>query len=86
MLIAEGLTKRAITTTGFSFYRWQVRHDGSPVNRSAAQRKEESIRSALENKSYLRITKRLVNGLLNLFQLGDSMKAYYVKPGAIKGN
>ena len=55
-------------------------------NKSAAQRKEESIRSALENKSYLRVTKRLVNGLLNLFQLGDSMKAYYVKPGAIKGN
>ena len=86
MLTAEGFKKRALTTTGFSFYRWQVRHDRSPVNKSAAQRKEESIRSALENKSYLRLTKRLANGLLNLFRLGDSMKAYYVKPGPTKGN
>ena len=80
MLSAEGLKKRGLTTTGFSFYRWQVRHDRSSVNKSAAQRKEESIRSALEHKPYLRLTKRLANGLLNLFQLGDSMKAYYIKP------
>lgn len=80
MLASEGLEKRALTTTGFSVYRWQVRHDRSAVNKSAAQRKEESIRSALENKPHLRLLKRVTNALLNLFRLGDSMKAYYVKP------
>ncbi len=86
MLSSEGLKKRDLTTTGFSVYRWQVRHDRSAVNKSAAQRKEESIRSALEHKPYLRFAKRVTNGLLNLFKLGDSMKAYYVKPETPKGN
>ena len=80
MLGDEGLEKRALTTTGFSVYRWQVRQDRSAVNKSAAHRKEESIRSALENKPHLRLLKRVTNAVLNLCRLGDSMKAYYVKP------
>ena len=46
---------------------------------------EESIRTALEHKPHLRLLKRMTNAVLNLFRLGDSMKAYYVKPG-IGGN
>ncbi len=86
MLTSEGLQKRDISTTGFSFYRWQVRQDRSQVNKCAAQKKQESIRSALENKPHLRLAKRSANWLLNFLRLGDSMKAYYVKPEAPKGN
>lgn len=85
MLRSEGMEKRHLTTTGFSFYRWKVRHDRSAVNKRAAQQKEESIRTALEHKPHLRLLKRMTNAVLNLFKLGDSMKAYYVKPG-IGGN
>lgn len=83
MLGDEGLKRQGLTTTGFSVYRWQVRQDKSAVNKSAAQRKEESIRTAMENRPHLRLLKRLMNALLNFFKLGDSMKAYYLKPAAV---
>ncbi len=85
MLTSTGLRKRGLTTTGFSIYRWQVRHDRSAVNKSAAQKKEESIREALEHKPHMRLLKRMANALLNLFRLGDSMKAYYIKPSGEPG-
>ena len=82
MLRDEGLVKQGLTTTGFSFYRWQVRQDKSATNKCAAMHKEESIRTALENKPHLRLLKRVTNALLDFFKLGDSMKAYYLKPAA----
>ena len=80
LLSSEGLRKLRLTTTGFSFYRWQLRRDRSPENNSAAMRKEESIRTAMEHKPLLRFVKRLSNAVLDLLKLGDSMKASYVKP------
>ena len=59
--------------------------DRSAVNKSAAQKKEESIREALEHKPHMRLLKRMANALLNLFRLGDSMKAYYIKPSGEPG-
>ena len=80
MLSMEGFVKQRLTTTGFSVYRWKVRTDRSLGNRSAAHRKEESIRVALEQRPHLRLLKRMTNALLDLLKLGDSMKAYYTKP------
>lgn len=80
MLTGAGLVKRGLVTTGFSVYRWIVRHDPLLVNKGRAKKKEESIRAALETKPTLRVVKRMANALLNLSRLGDSMKAFYIKP------
>lgn len=85
MLTSAGLRKRRLTTTGFSIYRWKVRHDRSAQNKNAAQKKEESIRMALEQKAHLRLAKRFTNAVLDLLRLGDSMKACYVKPDTDPG-
>jgi SAM-dependent methyltransferase len=80
MLRTCGLAKRWLITTGFSVYRWQVRHGKNPDNQDAARRSQESLRTALEMKRPLRFFKHLANLVLDNLKLGDSMKALYEKP------
>jgi 2-polyprenyl-3-methyl-5-hydroxy-6-metoxy-1,4-benzoquinol methylase len=65
-------------TTGFSVSRWL---SGRKVGetRIAAKAKQERLREELEQKGHLRIAKRMVNGMLNMLSLGDSMKGGFLK-------
>jgi 2-polyprenyl-3-methyl-5-hydroxy-6-metoxy-1,4-benzoquinol methylase len=55
---------------------------GAKANPEAAYRTlDHSIQESLERRPLLRFIKRLVNGILNAFGLGDAMKATFVKTG-----
>lgn len=80
LLEQNGLRKSWLITTGFSIYRWKLRYENSVANKHAAMRTQESVRTALENNVLLRLLKQFTNKVLDLFKLGDSMKALYVRP------
>ncbi|MCB9170922.1 MAG: class I SAM-dependent methyltransferase [Flavobacteriales bacterium] len=80
------------TLTGAGFMRERVRTTGVSPRRMLRARtriKEENtdagnidqrLRTAIEGRWYLRAAKGLVNAGLDLFGIGDSLKAAFVKP------
>ncbi len=86
LLHGQGLHKKWLVTTGFSVSRWKAKGASTKEERDAAKQYQEALRSSLESKWHLKLAKRLANTALNGLELGDSMKAGYVKPPAVNGN
>jgi 2-polyprenyl-3-methyl-5-hydroxy-6-metoxy-1,4-benzoquinol methylase len=78
LLTRCGFEKLKITTTGISIA--QIKRSTKQKNNKTGTSNfsDETIREQFEN-GYMRYIKRIVNSLLNLFGIGNSLKAWYVK-------
>jgi 2-polyprenyl-3-methyl-5-hydroxy-6-metoxy-1,4-benzoquinol methylase len=78
-----GFTTIETQTTGFSISRWRAsRHTSSAAAEGAAQRstsEDEALRRAFE-RPLLRRVKASLNGVLSALNLGDTIKAEFLKP------
>lgn len=78
LLTQTGFKKLKITTTGISIAQikksWKTKYNQSTLAVSS----DEALREQLET-GYKRHLKSVINGLLNLFGIGNSLKVWYVK-------
>lgn len=75
LLGMAGFRKLSMRTTGISLQRFSA-----SVKQSApVAGKDEQARQKIEKSSFLRFAKSVLNGLLNLLKLGDTLKGFYVK-------
>jgi 2-polyprenyl-3-methyl-5-hydroxy-6-metoxy-1,4-benzoquinol methylase len=72
----SGFKKLSVRTTGFSPQRFRLSTGTAKRTGNA----DEELRNAIEEKTYLRIAKNTINGLLNLFHSGDTLKGFFLKP------
>lgn len=78
MFKKKGFKKVWLLTTGFSVQRWLMGRHGQRT-KVEGKAKQEHFREVLEHRWYAQLAKRLVNGVLDLTNLGDSMKGGFVK-------
>lgn len=75
LLAQTGLKKLSIQTTGISLQRFSA--SVQPSANSIG--KDEQARQKIENNRFLKFMKGAINVLLNVLNLGDTLKGYYVK-------
>lgn len=75
LLRGAGFEKRSMRTTGFSPQRFKL----SVGTATRAGNSDESLRNAIEEKALLRLAKNMVNGILNIFRSGDTLKGFFIK-------
>ena len=78
LLSNNGFKKLKVTTTGISIARIKksLRRKNNESTENVAS--DEALREQLET-GYKRYIKLFINGILNLFGVGNSLKAWYVK-------
>jgi 2-polyprenyl-3-methyl-5-hydroxy-6-metoxy-1,4-benzoquinol methylase len=76
LLTKAGFKRKSVRTTGFSPQRFKLAK--GTAKRSGNS--DEDLRTAIEEKVLLQIAKKTVNGILNLFRSGDTLKGFFVKP------
>ncbi len=78
LLTQTGFKKLKVITTGISIAR--IKRSLNQKNNASAEQvsSDEALREQLET-GYKRHLKSFVNGLLNLFGIGNSLKVWYVK-------
>lgn len=76
---AHGLTPHTIRTTGISLTRLRTSKGGSNQEYVSETSDDEMMRYKIEGNGFLRFGKNLINGMLNLFKVGDSLKATFIK-------
>ncbi len=75
----NGFQTKEIQTTGFSLTRLRTSKKTSDQQFISAESDDEKLRNSIEKKKYLKIAKRIINGMLTLFGKGDSLKGRFVK-------
>jgi 2-polyprenyl-3-methyl-5-hydroxy-6-metoxy-1,4-benzoquinol methylase len=75
----SGLSSKRIWTTGYSFTRLRTRKGKSNQDYVSETSDDEMLRHRMENNPFLRAIKSIINGVLNLFKIGDSLKGIFVK-------
>ena len=80
MARSQGLRERWLLTTGMSLVRFRTKRNLDREVKANAMAEQEALRVRLETDWHMKLAKRLIDGLLNLFGIGDSMKAAFVKP------
>jgi 2-polyprenyl-3-methyl-5-hydroxy-6-metoxy-1,4-benzoquinol methylase len=78
LLTKNGFKKRKLTTTGFSISRMRSSLQNNQTNAGVASA-DEVIRTKMEKNKLAKLSKRTINGLLNLFSIGNAMKGWYIK-------
>jgi 2-polyprenyl-3-methyl-5-hydroxy-6-metoxy-1,4-benzoquinol methylase len=80
LLKSFGFQEAFIQTTGFSFTRFKKSKDKT-ITESHVQGNttDEALRISIESKWYMGLAKNIVNKILTLFSLGDTLKVMYVK-------
>lgn len=73
-----GFKKKYILTSGISFARFN-QSTGKQNTDNAAPINDEALRDKIERNKFLSLSKSIINSLLNLFKIGDSLKALYIK-------
>ncbi len=77
-LSKQGLKKIKIETTGFSFNRLQ--RDSTHLQKEIKNsNKDEELREKTETSLLFKTIKKVINFILNLFKIGDSLKGIYQK-------
>jgi 2-polyprenyl-3-methyl-5-hydroxy-6-metoxy-1,4-benzoquinol methylase len=79
--IAEdtGFVSLKTLTTGISISRLKNSKNKKTEGKARTNSDDEAIRNSISKKWYLRLIKSLVNGFLNMFNLGISLKGYFIK-------
>lgn len=70
-----GFSKVELKTSGFNISTLRKKSNNHSANNNA----NESYRELAENKAVFSLLKKTVNFLLNIFNLGDTIKAIYIK-------
>lgn len=74
-----GFKKKAIQTTGISLTRLKTSQGKTSQAFISETSDDENLRKQIEEKGYLQLAKKMVNGTLTLFGVGDSLKGWFVK-------
>ena len=74
----KGFEKIELKTTGISIRRLQ-QGSGNMINLNNNPNRDEELREKTESQLLFKIIKNIVNFILNLFQIGDSLKGIYQK-------
>ena len=79
LFIENGFSKQSIVTSGISRTRIKTSTGKSNQAFISETSDDEILRHRIEKRWHLRALKSVVNGFLNLFKLGDSIKATFIK-------
>lgn len=75
----HGFTKKSLVTNGISRTRLRTSKGKSNQAFVSETSDDEILRHRIEKRWYLRALKNAANSMLNLFNLGDSIKATFIK-------
>ncbi len=75
----SGFKPLKVEATGISLTRLRTSSGKSEQQFISSNSDDEKIRSKMENKWYLQLAKRTINGVLTLFGKGDSLKGWFEK-------
>lgn len=80
LLTSVGFQKVKIVTFGISFTRFETSVKKDEGNRFIeANNADDRIRTLAEDNFFAGLAKKLINMLLNLFSVGNSLKGHYIK-------
>lgn len=74
-----GFRKLKIQTTGISLTRLKTSQGQTSQAFISETSDDEQLRNKIEDKKHLQLVKKLVNGTLTIFGVGDSLKGWFVK-------
>ncbi|HAW51682.1 MAG TPA: hypothetical protein DCX54_05040 [Flavobacteriales bacterium] len=77
LLESNSFEKLFLVSDGVSPERLLTSIKRKTVDHSTSENKDEKLRIQLEKNSFLKTVKRMVNGLLNTLNLGESLKGLY---------
>lgn len=80
LLRVKGFRPFRIRTTGVDLMRVTFKHGLGGAGREPIDARQEALRSKLEGKALLRLAKRMADGLLSTFRVGDHMKVWATRP------
>lgn len=75
----SGFKKIKIETTGISLTRLRTSKGQSTQQFISESSDDEQLRNQIETKWYLKLAKKMINGTLTLFGVGDSLKGWFIK-------
>lgn len=76
---SSGLQPLSIKTTGFSLTRFRTSKGGSNQEYVSETSDDEMMRYKIEQNGILKFFVKVINGILNTFKVGDSLKASFIK-------
>jgi len=76
---SNGFTPIKIVTTGYSLTRLKTSKGISNQSFVSETSDDEMLRYKIESNVFLKFSKWLFNGVLNLFKVGDSLKGTFIK-------
>ena len=79
LVTSNGFSKKSLVTNGISRTRIKTSTGKSNQAYVSQTSDDEILRHRIEKKWYLRALKSIVNWFLNVFRLGDSIKATFIK-------
>ena len=79
LMLLSNFHRLSIKTTGFSFSRFKNSKKKNILDESKSGLNDDKIRDLMGKKPLFNLIVRTVNFILNLFKIGDSLKAYYLK-------
>lgn len=79
LFASKGFNTKQILTTGISFTRLKTSKGETSQAFISPTSDDEQLRNKIEEKAYLQLAKKMVNGTLTLFGIGDSLKGWFVK-------
>lgn len=74
-----GFKKKAIQTTGISLTKLKTSQGKTSQGFISETSDDENLRKQIEEKRYLQFAKKVVNGTLTIFGVGDSLKGWFIK-------
>jgi predicted SAM-dependent methyltransferase len=79
LFIKAGFQKQQIQTTGISLTRLRTSQGQKSQAFISETSDDEQLRNKIEDKSHLQLAKKVVNGTLTFFGVGDSLKGWFIK-------
>ena len=79
LFASKGFSTKRIQTTGISFTRLKTSKGETSQAFISPTSDDEQLRNKIEENPYLQLAKKMVNGTLTLFGIGDSLKGWFVK-------
>lgn len=79
LFVEYGLKPTCIKTTGLSFTRFRTSKGKSNQEYVSETSDDEMVRYKIEKNGFLRFGKKAINWTLNIFKVGDSIKASFTK-------
>lgn len=74
-----GFVKQKIQTTGISLTRLRTSQGKKSQAFISETSDDEQLRNKIEDKAHLQVAKKMVNGTLTMFGVGDSLKGWFIK-------